>query len=228
MPVAVVNFPGSAADDAAHALQRALHVEPRLVWHDQETLGDCDFLVIPGGYSFCDYLRPGALTRTSAIAPAIRRFSREGRVLGIGNGFQILCELGVLPGALLPNAEGGFISDDVFIRLENTKCSLTKSIEAGAKFRIPLACGCGRYYLDQRTLTEYEDKGCIVFRYCDEEGDVSAETAVTGSVRAIAAMTNLTGNVLGIMPHPEYAVEELLGNTDGAKLFQAAMGEGER
>lgn len=228
MKVTIVEFPGaSGAEDTAYAFSRFLGAETEIIWHDQESLGAPDLLVIPGGFSYCDYLRPGALARSSAVAPSIRRHCREKYALGIGNGFQILCELGVLPGALLVNKSTSFLNQTSYIKAQESICLLTKTADPGRIFKLPLACYSGSYYADKRMLVEIQEKQLNPFIFCDEYGDVSDEYCPTGSVHSIAGMTNYKGNVLGVIVHPERYVEEILGGTDGIdflKLILSAAG----
>ena len=225
MHVTIVKFPGSGgADDAEYVFSRILGVETTVLWHDEENIGDTDLLVLPGGYSFGDYLRPGCLARSSAIAPAIRRFSRTGRVLGIGNGFQVLCELEVLPGILLPNVRLELCSEPVHLKVEKSICGLCGGLEEGKVFQLPLACSFGCYFADYRTLVDLQEKGLVALRYCDENGEVTEECNPTGSASAIAGVTNVRGNVLGLMAHPERAVEPQFGGTDGLEILRAVLG----
>jgi phosphoribosylformylglycinamidine synthase I len=199
--VLIIEFPGSSAEEVAEAYKLYLGIDARILWHDTEVLPPCDLLVIPGGSSFCDYLRPGALAKTSPIAPALRRYSRTGRVLGIGNGFQILCEYGVLPGTLLPNLEGDFINREVFVRVQDSCIPGFGNTVTGP---FPLACSSGCYYLDRRKLADLEAAKQIVCTYVDKDGD-ALEVPPTGSVSAIAGVANSTGNAMGVMFHPERA-----------------------
>ena len=206
--IAVVVFPGSNDDrDAALALE-GLGAEPVLVWHAEPELPDVSAVVVPGGFSYGDYLRSGAIARFAAITGAIARFAAEGGlVLGICNGFQVLCEAGLLPGALRPNASLTFICRDVPLLVERADTPFTSRCEAGQELTMPVKHGEGCYFADGELLAELEANGQIALRYTDNPN---------GSIGDIAAVINETGNVFGLMPHPEHAVDPLLGSTDGA------------
>lgn len=221
MKVGVLQYPGSSgAADAAHVLTSVLAAEVRLIHHDQESLGSIDLLVLPGGAAFCDYLRPGALARTSASASAVRKFARSSPVLGIGNGFQILCELGILPGALLVNEALRFVERPVWVRLEDSICQLTRGMSTRDMRRFPIACLYGCYYTDARTIAAMEEKRQVVFRFSDQQGD-PLQKSPTGS--SIAGVTNAEGNVLGIICHPERVCEAVLGGIDGLEFFHSVL-----
>lgn len=223
MKVAIVEFPGSSGvDDAEYAFSQVLGFDTTRVWHQQETVSDVDLLVIPGGASFGDYLRPGALSKSSPIVGAIRKCAKEDvPVLGIGNGFQILCELEILPGILLPNMISEFINSEVYVCVDSINGVWTKNLDKGTVLRLPLGCYCGRYFVDNRTLRDLEENDRIALRYCDEEGEVEIQNPYNGSLRSIAGIYNRHGNVLGLMPHPERAVEQLTGLNDGLKLLSS-------
>jgi phosphoribosylformylglycinamidine synthase len=218
--IAVLVFPGSNDDrDAALALER-LGAEPSLVWHAEHELPQVEAVVLPGGFSYGDYLRCGAIARFAPVMAAVSRFAEEGGlVLGICNGFQVLCEAGLLPGALRPNASLSFICRDVPLRVERTDTPFTSRAEAGQRLTIPVKHGEGCYFADEELLVELEQNGQVVLRY---------EENPNGSVAAIAGVTNETGTVFGLMPHPEHAVDPLLGSADGAlilgSLVDAARG----
>ena len=209
--IAVVTFPGSNDDhDAALALER-LGADPTLVWHAELELPDVAGVVLPGGFSYGDYLRCGAIARFAAVMGAVRRFAEEGGlVLGICNGFQVLCEAGLLPGVLRPNASLSFVCRDVGLRLEHADTPFTRRAEPGQTLTIPVKHGEGCYVADAELLAELEANGQVVLRY---------ETNPNGSVANIAGVANETKNVFGLMPHPEHAVDPLLGSTDGALIL---------
>jgi phosphoribosylformylglycinamidine synthase subunit PurQ / glutaminase len=213
--VAVVHFPGSLVEELTLVLEEDLGISPTVIWHQTERLpADIDLLIIPGGSAFCDYLRPGALAKSSPIAASIRRFARSGKVLGIGNGFQILTELEVLPGAFLPNLEGQAIVRRAKVATETA--SLCKILSGGYPqvSEVALSCVYGRYYVDQRTLTEIQEQ--IVFRYSNDEGAVETENPPTGSAGAVAGVCSVDGKVLGVMFHPERSA-------DGKAILRAAL-----
>jgi phosphoribosylformylglycinamidine synthase subunit PurQ / glutaminase len=210
--IAVVVFPGSNDDrDAAWALG-ALGAEPVLVWHGEETLPDVQGVLLPGGFSYGDYLRCGAVARFAPVMYAVREFAEAGGpVLGICNGFQILCEAGLLPGVLRPNASLSFVCRDVALRVERADIPFTARCEEGARLVIPIKCGEGAWFADERTLARLDDLQQIVLRY---DGDNP-----TGAVAGVAGVCNPEGNVMGLMPHPEHAVDPLLGSGDGALIL---------
>jgi phosphoribosylformylglycinamidine synthase len=198
-------------------------ISTQIVWHDTENLPEAELVVLPGGSSFCDYLRPGALAKTSPISASLRRFGRSGKILGIGNGFQILCELGILPGTLLPNLEGEFVNKEVFIsQKESVLKGKPVSTDGLLGKKYVLACECGSYYLEPRRLGEAEDAKQIVFCYADKEGEVLKEPP-TGSKASIAGITNASGNVLGVMFHPERSVEADYGGEHGREILKALL-----
>jgi phosphoribosylformylglycinamidine synthase subunit PurQ / glutaminase len=209
--IAVLVFPGSNDDrDAALALER-LGAEPRLVWHAESELPEAGAVVLPGGFSYGDYLRCGAIARFSPVMAAVRRYSEDGGlVLGICNGFQVLCEAGLLPGVLRPNASLSFVCRDVSLRVERADTPFTSRAEPGQGLTIPVKHGEGCYFADDELLAELERSGQIVLRY-DENPN--------GSIAAIAGVGNEAGTVFGLMPHPEHAVDPLLGSTDGALIL---------
>jgi phosphoribosylformylglycinamidine synthase I len=209
--IAVVVFPGSNDDrDAALALEQ-LGAEPVLVWHAEHELPEVGAIVLPGGFSYGDYLRCGAIARFAPVMEAVRRHAEAGGlVLGICNGFQVLCEAGLLPGALRPNASLSFVCREVGLLLERADTPFTSRAEPGRHLRIPVKHGEGCYFADEHLLAELEQNGQIVLRYEDNPN---------GSVAAIAGVTNDAGTVFGLMPHPEHAVDPLLGSTDGALIL---------
>ena len=225
MKCGVVVFPGSNCDhDAYHVLKHVLGQETEFLWHGDEDLKGCELIVLPGGFSYGDYLRGGAMAALSPIMAAVKRHAEAGgRVLGICNGFQILLETGLLPGALRPNKTLRFECRDVYLRVERADLLFTRGYEPGQVLRIPIAHGEGCYIDTAAALDQLEGAGQVVFRYVDPEGAPADEWNVNGSARAIAGICNSEGNVLGMMPHPERCSESILGNTDGLALFQAAI-----
>jgi phosphoribosylformylglycinamidine synthase len=221
MKFGVVVFPGSNCDhDAYDTLHRVLGQDTRFLWHKESSLGDVDVVVLPGGFSYGDYLRCGAIARFSPIMQEIVAFAgRGGTVVGICNGFQILCEAGLLPGALLRNAGMTFVCRFVNIRIENTDTRFTNRCSPGEVLRIPVAHGEGNYYAGDGALRELEENGQVLFRYCERDGAPTAASNPNGSQANIAGIMNKAGNVMGLMPHPERASDPALGNTDGQKIF---------
>ncbi|MHB1845537.1 MAG: phosphoribosylformylglycinamidine synthase subunit PurQ [Deltaproteobacteria bacterium] len=225
MKVGIVVFPGSNCDhDAYHAVRHVLGHDARFLWHKDTSVGDVDRIVLPGGFSYGDYLRSGALARFSPIMADVRRFADAGGpVLGICNGFQVLCEAGMLPGALARNASLKFICQDVHVRVEAEGSRLTRGLAAGAVLRLPIAHADGNYTLGEAELDALERAGQVLFRYCDAQGKRSPEANPNGSQRAIAGVRNERGNVVGLMPHPERASEAILGSTDGRRLLESFL-----
>ncbi|MEM1116461.1 MAG: phosphoribosylformylglycinamidine synthase subunit PurQ [Bacteroidota bacterium] len=225
--VAVLVFPGSNCDhDAYHAAKHVFGQDARFVWHKEERLGEADLVIVPGGFSYGDYLRAGAIARFSPVMKDVVRFADTGGlVLGVCNGFQVLCEAGLLPGALVRNASLRFACKDVRLRVESTATPFTSAMEAGDVLTIPVAHGAGNYVADDATLDRLEAEGRVVFRYVDDSGEAVPEAAPNGSARNIAGITNAAGTVLGMMPHPERCVEALLGHdgADGARLFASVF-----
>ena len=226
MRIAVVVFVGSAgAKDAVNAYGRVLKQEVYTVWHQEDSLGKPDLVVIPGGASFGDYLRPGALAKESLIIPLVRKFAQDGGpVIGIGNGFQILCEVGILPGILLVNPDLQYLSHDVYVTVDDNRSPFLSSLESETVLKLPLACYYGRYWADKRTIRDLEEGGHVALRYCDMEGDVDLANPFNGSLNAIAGITSRHGNVLGLMPHPERAVEEIMGSVAGLPILSGVFG----
>ncbi|HET8771959.1 MAG TPA: phosphoribosylformylglycinamidine synthase subunit PurQ [Gemmatimonadaceae bacterium] len=225
MKVGVVSFPGSNCDeDALLAVVERLDERAVLLWHKDHDLQGADVIILPGGFSYGDYLRAGAIARFSPIMQeVIEHAKRGGPVIGICNGFQIACEAGLLPGALLRNASLQFRSVPVTLRVETTATVFTAAAKKGALLRMPIAHGDGRYTADEETLDRLESEGRVVFRYVDEAGNVTEAANPNGSMRNIAGITNETGTIVGLMPHPERAMEPLLGSTDGLVLFQSLL-----
>jgi phosphoribosylformylglycinamidine synthase I len=221
----IVTFPGSNCDyDAFHAVTDALGEEAAYLWHRDTDLAGADVVVLPGGFSYGDYLRAGAIARFSPImGEVIAHARRGGPVLAICNGFQIACEAGLLPGALLRNASLSFISETVRLRVESASSMFTSGYAPGQVLRIPIAHGEGRYTADDVTLDRLEGEGRVAFRYVGQNGVPDASANPNGSMRAIAGIVSEGGNVLGMMPHPERAVDSLLGSTDGLALFESLL-----
>ncbi len=219
----VVVFPGSNCDqDCVHVLHEVLKQEVVELWHQSDDLQGCDAIVVPGGFSYGDYLRCGAIAKLSPIMQAVKAFAEQGGlVIGICNGFQILLESGLLPGALLPNAGLKFICEFVYLRVERTDTPFTQNLQKGQVIRIPIAHYDGRYSVsaEQETAANH----AAVFRYCDVDGNVSEAINPNGSYQSIAGVVNAQGNVLGLMPHPERAAEAALGETDGRLLFESMI-----
>lgn len=221
--IGVVIFPGSNCDtDSLHGLGLAgANAIP--VWHDHPETSSLDGMMIPGGFSYGDYLRTGAIAQFSTVMGLIRQMADDGRpVLGVCNGFQILLEAGLLPGGMLRNRDMKFICRTVQIRLESTRNSFSNQNASGDTMRIPIAHGEGNYYADPKTLAEMNSNGQVAFRYCDN-GIVDDSTNPNGSSESIAGVTNAAGNVLGMMPHPERALEPQLGSTDGLGIMRSMV-----
>lgn len=225
MKVGVVSFPGSNCDeDAVLAIVERLNEEAVLLWHKDHDLQGADVIILPGGFSYGDYLRSGAIARFSPIMQEVLQHAkRGGPVIGICNGFQIACEAGLLPGALLRNESLQFRSMPVTLRVENTDSVFTRTATKGQLLTMPIAHGDGRYTADHETLVRLEGDGQIVFRYVDASGEATAAANPNGSMRNIAGVSNPSGSVVGLMPHPERALEPLLGSSDGLVLFQSLL-----
>ncbi|MDH5590476.1 MAG: phosphoribosylformylglycinamidine synthase subunit PurQ [Gemmatimonadota bacterium] len=224
MKVAVITFPGSNCDYDLYKAIQMVDGEASFVWHRDRGLRGYDAVMLPGGFSYGDYLRPGAIARMSPVMEEVMDFAAKGGpVLGICNGFQILCEAGLLPGALMPNRSLKFQSKDVFVRVERADTLFTADYDAGAVLRIPIAHHDGNFEADQETLRRLEDDGRVVFRYVDRSGEPTDESNPNGSWHNIAGIVNDGGNVLGMMPHPERAMEPILGSTDGRGLFTSIL-----
>lgn len=229
MKFGVVIFPGSNCDqDMLHVCSLVSGIEARPLWHKDTDLKDLtteDCIVLPGGFSYGDYLRCGAIARFSPIMEKVREFAEAGGyVWGICNGFQVLCEAHLLPGALLRNNNQLFICQNQFITAVHSESPLTRALTPGAPLKIPIAHAEGRYYADANTLAKMNANGQILFRYCDETGAVTVAANPNGSIENIAGICNDRKNVFGMMPHPERAAEEVLRNTDGLGLFLSLMG----
>jgi phosphoribosylformylglycinamidine synthase len=225
MKFGVVVFPGSNCDqDMIHVLRNVMGQEVVELWHKDHDLQGVDFVVLPGGFSFGDYLRSGAIARFSPIMKEVIEFAKNGGYLfGVCNGFQVLCEAGLLPGVLLHNDNQKFICKNVYIRCETNNTLVTNQIKAGAALKIPIAHGEGRFHADEETLAELEANGQVLFRYCEENGNIASAYNPNGSISNIAGVTNKNRNVFGMMPHPERAADENLGNLDGKAMFESML-----
>lgn len=224
----VVTFPGSNDDrDASYCLETVLGQQTVALWHKERDLHGVDAIVLPGGFSYGDYLRCGALARFSPVMQSVIDFARVGGpVLGMCNGFQILCEAGLLPGALVRNRSLSFICEWVWIRVETARTLFTAACQIGERLRLPIKHGEGCYVADADTLAQLKENGQVVFRYVNEAGETDETANPNGTLHHIAGITNTRGNVVGLMPHPEHAVEALLGSEDGRKLFFSVLSNG--
>ena len=225
MRFAIIVFPGTWSDhDCHYVLQNVLGQEADLVWHRQARLSSYDCIVLPGGFSYGDYLRCGAIARFSPAMEAVARHAEQGKpVIGICNGFQILCESGLLPGVLTRNESLQYRCQWVNLRVENNATPFTNACRQGQVLRVPISHGEGRYYADSETLEQLEANNQVVFRYCTPEGTVSPEANPNGSLGNIAGIMNERGNVLGMMPHPERAGEAILGSDDGLAIWRSLL-----
>ena len=225
MKAAVIVFPGSNCDrDVALALRQATGRDPAMIWHGESTLPPLDLIVVPGGFSYGDYLRCGAIAAHSPVMRAVRQRAAAGvLVLGICNGFQVLTEAQLLPGALLRNAGLRFVCKDVFLRVEDDRSPFTAGYRAGQVVRMPIAHNEGNYFTDDDTLARLRDEGRVAFRYCGSEGVVDDAANPNGSLDNIAGILNERGNVLGMMPHPERLADPELGGTDGRAMFAGLL-----
>ncbi len=223
MKFGVIVFPGSNCDhDAYHVVSKHVGQPVDFVWHKETDLSGFDAVIVPGGFSYGDYLRCGALARFSPVMQAVKQFAADGKfVFGICNGFQILCEAGLLPGVLMRNAGLHFICKHVGLKLANPNTPYTSEVDPNKVLSIPIAHAEGNYTCDDETFARLEQNGQIVFRYCDEDGNVTAEANPNGARSNIAGICNERRNVLGMMPHPERACEELLGSNDGRDIFRS-------
>ena len=225
MKCAVIRFPGSNCDqDCHHALQNVFGVETQYVWHKETSLDAFDLIVLPGGFSYGDYLRCGAIARFSPVMRAVVEAANRGKfVLGICNGFQILCEAGLLPGALIRNRSLHFVCEHQDVRVENVATPFTGEALTGSVLRIPIAHGEGNYVADERTLEELNLRQRILLRYVDENGAAIGAANPNGSTQNIAGICNERGNVFGLMPHPERACDSRLGSEDGKVIFESIL-----
>jgi len=228
MRFGVVVFPGSNCDyDCYYVIRNVLQKEVSFIWHKEKNLSGYDCLILPGGFSYGDYLRTGAIARFSPIMKSIEKFAKKGGlVIGICNGFQVLLEAGLLPGAMLRNKTLDFICRFVNIRVENNSVPYTYLCRQGQVLSIPIAHIEGNYYADDKTIESLEENNQIVFRYCDGRGELSEDSNPNGSKGSIAGICNREGNILGMMPHPERASESILGSDDGRLIFESVIGKG--
>lgn len=225
MKVGVIRFPGSNCDqDPYWVLEQVAHQSVTYLWHESQELENCDLVIVPGGFAYGDYLRTGAIARFSPVMEAVGRFAQGGGlVLGICNGFQILCESHLLPGALMRNAGLKYVCKPVHVRVESTATPFTGACRLGEVLQIPIGHMEGNYFCDQDTLEQLRREERIVFRYCSPTGELIAEANPNGSLDNIAGICNQGRNVLGMMPHPERASEALMGGTDGMKIFDSVV-----
>src|SRR5947209_5273165 len=225
MKFGVVVFPGSNGDhDAFHAIAAVLGQPEEFIWHQSHDLQDCDAIVLPGGFAYGDYLRTGAIARFSPVMRAVTEFAGQGgTVLGICNGFQILQEAGLLPGAMLRNRSVKFLSQPVHVRVERDDTAATAGIPVGSVLTMPIAHGEGNFHLPDEEADRLEQEGRVVFRYTTREGRLADDANPNGSLRAIAGICNRERNVVGLMPHPERASEAALGSADGRRIFEALV-----
>jgi len=225
MKFGVITFPGSNCDqDMIHVLGTIMGQEVVNLWHKDQDLQGCDFIVVPGGFSYGDYLRSGAIARFSPIMDeVVKHANNGGYVLGICNGFQILCEAGLLPGALLHNTNQKFICKNIHLKAQTKNSLLTRNANLNEAVKIPIAHGEGNFYIDQDGLKALNENDQVLYRYCDEDGNISNESNPNGSLENIAGVTNINRNVFGMMPHPERAADGNLGNEDGKLLFESIL-----
>ena len=225
MNIGIIVFPGSNCDrDCDHVVSTVMGQSSHLIWHQETSVQGMDALIIPGGFSYGDYLRTGSIARFSPIMEAVLQFANQGGlVLGICNGFQILLEMGLLPGAMLRNAALSFICKETYIRVDNANTPFTKSCEVGQVLKMPIAHAEGNYYTNPVDLSALQANAQIVFRYCDRDGLVTPNSNPNGSIDNIAGIQNAQGNVLGLMPHPERCAEPILSNQDGRLIFESML-----
>ena len=225
MRFGVVAFPGTYSHvDCYHVLDEVLRQPVDYVWHKDTDLSRYDCVILPGGFSYGDYLRTGAIARFSPVMRAVERMAADGGlVYGICNGFQVLCEAGLLPGALMRNSHLQFRCQWTNLRVESSESPFTGSARPGQVLRVPISHGEGSYFADEATLRELEDAGRVLFRYSTESGEIDGEANPNGSLNNIAGITNAAGNVLGMMPHPERSCEEILGGVDGRVIFESII-----
>lgn len=225
MKFGVIIFPGSNCDhDSYHAAVTATGQQATFLWHESHDLENCDAIIIPGGFAYGDYLRTGAIARFAPIMQEVARFAASGGlVIGICNGFQILCEAGMLPGALMRNAGLKYVCKQVYLRVENADTPFTNACAKGDVLQIPVGHMEGNYYCDEKTLATLNQQDRIVFRYCTPQGEITREANPNGALENIAGICNEGRNVLGMMPHPDRCSESLLGSADGAKIFASMV-----
>ena len=225
MKFGVVIFPGSNCDeDMVYVLQEIMGVPVERLWHKERDLKGCDFVVLPGGFTYGDYLRSGAIARFSPIMQEVADHAKKGGyVMGVCNGFQVLTESGLLPGALRHNTSRKFICKNIHLKPQSSTCMVSAQLDHGKAYRIPIAHGEGNYYADAATLDELNENDQVIFRYCDAEGSISDESNPNGSLENIAGVCNATHNVFGMMPHPERAADYELSNLDGKAFFDSIL-----
>jgi phosphoribosylformylglycinamidine synthase I len=225
MKFGVVIFPGSNCDeDMIYVLNSIFGQEVERLWHKDADLKGCDFIVLPGGFSYGDYLRSGAIARFSPIMEKVIEHSNNGGyVLGVCNGFQVLCEAGLLPGALLHNTSRKFVCKNIYLKAQNNDTMVTRTIDSERVLKIPIAHGEGRYYLPDADLKKLNENGQVIFRYCDISGNITESANPNGSLENIAGVCNVSKNVFGMMPHPERAADVELGNIDGRAIFESIL-----
>lgn len=225
MRCAIIVFPGSNDVDCYHVCREVIGQPTEYVFHKEKfSPQDFDFIILPGGFSYGNYLRGGAIARFSPVMDSIVKAAQANKfILGINNGFQLLLEAKMLPGAMIRNKDLKFHCHDVFLRVENANTPFTGLYKKGEVLKMPIAHGDGNYLVDEKTLKEMELKGLIVFKYCDENGNITPDANPDGSINNIAGIINSDGNILGLMPYPERCAEEILGNTDGKKIFESVL-----
>lgn len=225
MKFGVVVFPGSNCDeDMVYTLKDLMGQKVVKLWHKDSSLQNCDFVVLPGGFSYGDYLRTGAIARFSPIMnEVIKHAQKGGFVMGICNGFQILAEAGLVEGVLLRNTNQKYICKNIYLKAQNNSSAITKGLSSKKAYKIPIAHGEGRYYAPKKVLEQLNENKQILFKYCDENGKISDSANPNGSLESIAGICNKTKNVFGMMPHPERAANPLLGNTDGKDFFESIL-----
>lgn len=230
MNIGVVVFPGSNCDhDCQHVFRDVLAQDVTMIWHKETSVSGLDAIILPGGFSYGDYLRTGAIAQFSPVMQTVKRFASEGGlVLGICNGFQILLEAGLLPGAMLRNRSLHFICRETYVKVENAATPFTHLCKPGQVLKIPVAHADGNYYADPVTLAGLQANAQVVFRYCAADGSVTPESCPNGSLDNIAGIRNAEGNVLGLMPHPERCAEMVIGNEDGRAIFLSMIASRER
>lgn len=223
--IGIVVFPGSNCDhDCFYVFNDLLKQDVKFLWHKDTSIGDVDLIVLPGGFSYGDYLRCGAIAKFSPIMKSVIDFANNGGiVIGICNGFQILCEAGLLPGVLLKNKSLKFICDNVYLKVENNSTIFTSEYKAGEVIVIPIAHGDGQYFADPETISKIEKNRQVVFRYCSKDGEINEKSNPNGAINNIAGIVNERGNIFGLMPHPERASDPILGNTDGVRVFESII-----
>ncbi len=225
MRVSVIVFPGSNCDrDVAVSLKKFSNKSPLMIWHKETSLPDSDLIVLPGGFSYGDYLRCGSMAANSPIMKEVKKSAEKGSsILGICNGFQILTESGLLPGTLIRNQGLSFICKNTSLKVENDKSFFTHNYNKNEIINIPIAHNEGNYFADENVIKDIEDKNLVAFRYCNKNGDINEETNPNGSLKNIAGIINEKGNVLGMMPHPERATDDITGLNDGEKFFTSII-----